>query len=455
MAAHPPELDFCRLRHIPIEQVLAGRGLLATLRCRGKRLVGPCPVHGGDNPTAFVVNRHDNTWYCFTGCSSGGDVVELVRRLEGGYRRAAVYLASLAGAQSYPPLPPPPPPPPPAAASDFVPFTRRLPLDPHADLLTRKGIRPDTARRFEAGAYHGRGFLAGCVGVRLHDHRGRPLGYLARRLDPEQARRRGKYKLPPALPKSRLLYNLHRTCAIQRSSSVLVPVCHAGTPPVGQRAQNSQEGREVSASSRVVPFPPIPEVRTGPIRRPGRRRGLRRQDGRAPSAGHSPVSAGDVYEDPSLWCGGRPGFPEAPPLAPEPVPRRSGSGPRVRRGMRDKRLRSPHHNPRRYSTDRVRRNGLVLVECPWAVMRLAQLRIPAVALLGTHLSDHQLRLLADVPRLLLMLDGDDAGRTAATRIYRQLAPHAAVGVASLPDGLDPDDLPDRLLGPVARHLFLL
>ena len=316
MAAHPPELDFCRLRHIPIEQVLAGRGLLATLRCRGKRLVGPCPVHGGDNPTAFVVNRHDNTWYCFTGCSSGGDVVELVRRLEGGYRRAAVYLASLAGAQSYPPLPPPPPPPPPAAASDFVPFTRRLPLDPHADLLTRKGIRPDTARRFEAGAYHGRGFLAGCVGVRLHDHRGRPLGYLARRLDPEQARRRGKYKLPPALPKSRLLYNLHRTA-------------------------------------------------------------------------------------------------------------------------------------------RVRRNGLVLVECPWAVMRLAQLRLPAVALLGTHLSDHQLRLLADVPRLLLMLDGDDAGRTAATRIYRQLAPHAAVGVASLPDGLDPDDLPDRLLGPVARHLFLL
>ena len=50
---------------------------------------------------------------------------------------------------------------------------------------------------------------------------------------------------------------------------------------------------------------------------------------------------------------------------------------------------------------------------------------------------------------------DSAGRTATTRIYRQLAPHAAVDVASLPDGLDPDDLPDRLLGPVARHLFLL
>ena len=313
MAAHPQQLDFRRLRHVPIEQVLASRGLLAALRCRGKRLVGPCPVHGGDNPTAFVVNRHDNTWYCFTGCSSGGDVVELVRRLEGGYRQAAVYLSSLAGTTSSAPLPPPPKT---AGPRDFVPFTRRLHLDPYADLLTRKGIRPDTARRFEVGGYHGRGFLAECLGVRLHEHRGRPLGYLARRLDPEQAKRYGKYKLPPALPKSRLLYNLHRTA-------------------------------------------------------------------------------------------------------------------------------------------RVRRHGLVLVECPWAVMRLAQLRIPAVALLGTHLSDHQLRLLADVPRLLLMLDGDPPGRTAATRIRRQLAPHAAVGVAHLPDGLDPDDLPDRILAASARPLFLL
>jgi len=310
MAAYPPELDFRRLRHVPIEQVLERRGLRQTLRCRAARLVGPCPVHGGDNPTAFVVNRNRNTWYCFTGCQTGGDVVELVRRLEGGYRQAARYLASLAGATTVTPVPSQP-----APASNFVPFTRRLPLDPHADLLARKGIHPDTARRFEAGAYHGRGFLAGCVGVRLHDHRGRPLGYLARRLDPEQARRHGKYKLPPALPKNRMLYNLHRT-----------------TP--------------------------------------------------------------------------------------------------------------------------VRRHGLVLVECPWAVMRLAQLRIPAVALLGTHLSNHQIRLLADVPRLLLMLDGDPAGHAATTRIHRQLATRADVRVATLPDGLDPDDLSDRLLGASASHLFL-
>ena len=310
MAAHPPELDFRRLRHVPIEQVLAARGLLSALRGRGRRLVGPCPVHGGDNPTAFVVSRDRNTWYCFTGCQAGGDVVELVRRLEGDYRRAARYLASLAGATTRLLLPPPT-----AATSDFVPFTRRLPLDPHADLLADKGIRPDTARRFEAGAYHGRGFLADCVGVRLHDHRGRPLGYLARRLDPEQALRHGKYKLPPALPKSRLLYNLHRTAG-------------------------------------------------------------------------------------------------------------------------------------------VRRRGLVLVECPWAVMRLAQLRIPAVALLGTHLSDDQTRLLADVPRLVLMLDGDPAGRDATARIHRQLSTRADVRIAHLPDGLDPDDLPDRLLGASAGALFL-
>jgi len=108
-----------------------------------------------------------------------------------------------------------------------------------------------------------------------------------------------------------------------------------------------------------------------------------------------------------------------------------------------------------HRTARVRRHGLVLVECPWAVMRLAQLRLPAVALLGTHLSDHQARLLADVPRLLLMLDGDPAGRTAAPRIYRRLTPHAAVSVARLPEGLVPTTCPTASwLPPPAASSFL-
>jgi len=62
----PPSLDFRRLKKaVSIEQVLAQRGLLDGLRLRGHRLVGPCPVHGGDNPRAFVVDRHKGLWRCY------------------------------------------------------------------------------------------------------------------------------------------------------------------------------------------------------------------------------------------------------------------------------------------------------------------------------------------------------------------------------------------------------
>jgi DNA primase len=313
----PPHLEFKRLkRTVTVERVLAAEGLTATLNRRGNRLVGPCPLHGGDNPHAFVVDRDKNLWYCFTRCSTGGDVVDLVRRLgHRDYAETAHYLASLAAVPSAnhaPPVKRSPSPP----AGSFRPFTRRLPLDHAAPFLRDKGIRPATARRFEAGAYHGSGFCAGSVAVRLHDAAGRPLGYAARRLATEQARRHGKWKLPPRLPKSCLLYGLHR-CASTLAAT-----------------------------------------------------------------------------------------------------------------------------------------GVVLVECPWGVMRLAQLRVPAVALLGVHMTEHQRRLLAAAPRVVLLLDGDTAGREATRRIHGALAPITDVRDVYLPDGLDPDDLPDGQLLERIRPLFL-
>jgi hypothetical protein len=88
--------------------------------------------------------------------------------------------------------------------------------------------------------------------------------------------------------------------------------------------------------------------------------------------------------------------------------------------------------------------GLAVVECPWGVMRLAQIGIPAVALLGIHLSRTQLQLLRRTPRIVLMLDGDQAGRSAGHQIADTLNTHirAQVHRIDLPQGLDPDDLDD-------------
>jgi DNA primase len=299
---YPSPLAFSYLKRLVcIEQVLSARGVIASLKPCGQRLIGPCPVHHGDHPQAFVVDRSKDLWYCFTRCRSGGDVVALVQRMDHcPYPEVARYLASLAQRSTTP-----------ARAEAraphraYQPYTRTLRLDPHAPLLAQKGIWAETARHFEAGAYPGPGFLQGCLAIRLHDPHGRPLGYAGRRLDPAQAQHYGKWKFPPGLPKREILYGFHRL--------------------------------------------------------------------------------------------------------PAPLPQ-----------------------------------GLAVVECPWGVMRLAQIGIPAVALLGLHLSCPQLELLRRNSRIVLMLDGDPAGRSASCQIADTLNQytHTLVHRIDLPPGLDPDDLDD-------------
>ena len=309
----PQHLNFAHLkRRVSIAAVLNAKGVMASFKNRGDQLFGPCPVHGGDNPSAFVVSLSKNIWHCFTGCNAGGDVVELVRHLYGkDYRQTATFLSSLADtAPSY------------QSVNHihyrkkpFSPFTVRLRLTASTPWLHKKRISPGTARRFEAGAYHGSGFLEGCIAVRIHDLLGNPIGYAGRRTDPRLAQQYGKWKFPPGLPKNEILYNFHRI---------------------------------------------------------------------------------------------RSGKPKA----------------------------------------------VAVVECPWGVMRLAQLNIPAVALLGIHLSPLQLDILKKRSCIVLMLDGDDAGRSATIRVRKILETYTTVQCVSLPSGLDPDDLTDQALLSFTKHFFL-
>ena len=285
---------------VPIIAVLDDKGLLGTFKRQGDRLVGPCPVHGGDNPNAFVVSHRKNLWHCFTGCNAGGDIVDLFRRLDGkNFQQTLQYLKVLAGCQqSRCSLPP-------HTQTRFKPFVRRLPLDHNIAWLQQKDIMPKTAALFEAGAYYGKGFLADSIGIRLYNLDGVPIGYAARRLIPATIKRYGKYQFPPTFPKSTTLYNYHRIT--------------------------------------------------------------------------------------------------------RPLP-----------------------------------NRLVITECPWGVMRLHQINIPAVALMGTKLSDTQCRLLEHIKDIVLMLDGDDAGIKATRQIEIKLKKRQKSQVHSmyLPYGADPDDLSD-------------
>ncbi len=229
-------------------------------------------------------------------------MAELIRALDQvSYAEVARILATMAGQPPTRPLRSTP-----APASPFVPYTRRLTLDPDHPFLAARGIHPSTARRFEVGIWHGWGMLQGCVAVRLHHVAGCPLGYAGRRLQPD---RRGKWVFPRRLPKSSLLYGWHRV------------------------------------------------------------------------VGHDP---------------------------------------------------------------------LVVVEGPWEVLRLHQIGVPAVALLGTHASRDQVDLLAQ-RRCLLLLDGDDAGRAAARPLARVLA----APIVDLPSGRDPADLSDQQLLQLLTPFFSL
>lgn len=70
-------------------------------RNTSNELRGPCKIHGGDNKTAFRMNKETKNWVCFShGCHEeiGYDVLSLVMRVLGiSFRDAVTYLENLTG----------------------------------------------------------------------------------------------------------------------------------------------------------------------------------------------------------------------------------------------------------------------------------------------------------------------------------------------------------------------
>jgi DNA primase len=310
---HVSKFDFSILKkRVSITDALNAYDLSDRLRTKGDQLAGPCPLHGGDNPSIFRVHRQQGLWHCFTACG-GGDVVELVRCLESctcaEAARHLVRLAEGTTSRSNRPCSLDPP----ACTPSFRPFVRPIPLDPQGPFLQeKKHITPAIAARFEAGYPDPRStFLRGTAAVRLHDLRGQPLGCCGRRLEPTAIEARGKWRFPTGFPKAEVLYNAHRALA-------------------------------------------------------------------------------------------------------------------------------------------VRHRGIIVVECPWAVMRLGQAGV-AGALLGTSLSPTQAAWLAQAPTVLLLFDGDEAGRKAAPLAAATLGHVTEVLTHSLPRGMEPEDLSDPQLAALAQR----
>ena len=63
------------------------------LKQTGRNWKARCPFHNERTPS-FVVDPDRGTWHCFGACSTGGDSIEFIRRIEGLEFRDALRLAA-------------------------------------------------------------------------------------------------------------------------------------------------------------------------------------------------------------------------------------------------------------------------------------------------------------------------------------------------------------------------
>lgn len=76
-------VDFAEVgRAVSLERVLDRLGVLATLKGRGNKRRGPCPIHRGNNSHQFHVDLELGVWHCFGNCNRGGDGIGLVAGVE-------------------------------------------------------------------------------------------------------------------------------------------------------------------------------------------------------------------------------------------------------------------------------------------------------------------------------------------------------------------------------------
>jgi DNA primase len=71
---------------VDLPRLAESYGTTLTPHRGGEELRGKCPLHGGDNPTAFVVTRDNHArwrWHCYTGCTPDhGDALDFFMQAE-------------------------------------------------------------------------------------------------------------------------------------------------------------------------------------------------------------------------------------------------------------------------------------------------------------------------------------------------------------------------------------
>ena len=242
-------IDFAEIRaRVSLEDVLLDMYQLGErFKRSGRKLVGSCPVHGGDNPRAFQADLEKNVWYCHTGCRRGGNAIDLVSAIDKlPVRDAALKLHARYCGGSSATTPPPgrSPPSSPSSPSGSAPsapavqedkeaaapeenpsnppLTLKLNLShDHPHILKERALSLETATRFGVG-YCARGLMRGMIAIPVRDEDGDLVAYAGRRLKFADIEAHGKYRFPKNFRKELVLYNLDRAKAHAQERGLVV-----------------------------------------------------------------------------------------------------------------------------------------------------------------------------------------------------------------------------------------
>ena len=241
----------------------------------GENLRGKCPLHEGDGDRSLSVSPQKGLFFCFS-CKKGGNVLDLVRELEGGSVRDAALLlrdSFLSGEGEPPPSPAakvqparkskaekPEEDEEKAAAPEInPPLGFSLRVDPDHEYGQSRGMGSSVFEYLEAGFCLSKGLFAGTFVFPLHNERSELVGYAGRALDNDEER---KYRFPKGLKKRLLLFNFHREVAEQEDEVILVEgffglarVKELGFPCValmGSKMTEEQEALLTTYFKRVV-----------------------------------------------------------------------------------------------------------------------------------------------------------------------------------------------------------
>lgn len=181
---------------------------------------GSCPIHGGDGRDAFHANLARDIFHCFA-CGAGGTVLDFVAAMEHcSLLEAAQKLQMLTDSSGLP-----------ASTGNRVgrvterrrvsslPLNFRLTgIDCSHPFLAERGITQETAAEFGVGFYAGPGLMHGRLVIPIHSADGKLMAYCGRSVDQTLPR----YRLPAALAKSEILFNMHRAAVAGDTSVVVV-----------------------------------------------------------------------------------------------------------------------------------------------------------------------------------------------------------------------------------------